>query len=180
MNGRHNGGRKALPFSHFLAPGRAAWLGFVVLVVLLTLSACAQDTPSRLGTMPAPPSGSVEIPEDVLPFDRAALVDSLQSSVGANTVDVRMYLIPVDTAFATLESHYQSFLDADWEAQETPALAAAQAEGRAAVLWSNERTGEILSMQYLPAPDYDGNLLIVFYASKEGAQSPGPGTADPA
>jgi hypothetical protein len=54
-------------------------------------------------------------------------------------------------------------------AQETAALSAAQAQGRAAVLWSNEKTGEILSLQYLPAPDYDGNLLIVLYASRDQA-----------
>ena len=174
-----DGGRKVLPLFHVPAKGRAAWLGVVVVVALLSLSACAQEPPAPLGTIPAPPSGSIEIPEDVLPFDRAAVVDSLQSSIGASAVDVRMYLLPLDTEFETLESHYHSFLDAGWVAQETPALAAAQAEGRAAVLWSNEQTGEILSLQYLPAPDYDGNLLIVLYASKEQVQSPGPGAATP-
>ena len=159
---------------------RAAWLGGVVLVAILALSACAEDPPPRLGAIPTPPSGAIEIPEDVLPFDRAAIVDSLQRSVGASTVDMRMYLVPLDTAFQTLESHYTSFLDAGWEAQETPASADAEAHGGAAVLWSNQQTGEILSLQYMPAPSYDGNLLIVLYASKEQPQSPGGGTATPA
>ncbi len=42
-----------------------------------------------------------------------------------------------------------------------------------------QQTGEILSLQYLPAPDYDGNLLIVLYASKEQGQSSDPGSARP-
>lgn len=179
MNRRHHRGRKALPLFPLPAAGRAARLGSVVLVALLALSACAGDPPPRLGSIPTPLPGSIEIPTDVLPFDRAAVVDSLQSSVGAAAVDVRMYLIPLDTTFQTLESHYHSFLDRGWQAQETPAVAAAQARGRAAVLWSNAETGEILSLQYMPAPDYDGNLLIVLYASKEqtlapGAQAPYP------
>jgi hypothetical protein len=139
------------------------------------LASCGQSPPAPLGTIPVPPPGSIEIPEDVLPFDRAAVVSSLQASVGAGAVDVRMYLMPLDVAFETLESHYRSFLSASWETQETPALAAAQAKGRAAVLWSNQETGEILSLQYMSSPDYDGNLLIVLYASKQEAGSAGSG-----
>jgi len=180
MNRRRDGGRAYLPLSRCQAAGRAAWPAIVALVALLVLSACGQEPPARLGTIPVPPSNSIEIPEDVLPFDRAAVVDSIQSLVGAGTVDVRMYLVPVDTAFQTLESHYHGFLAVGWEAQETPALEAAQAQGRSAVLWSNQQTGEILSLQYMPAPGYDGNLLIVLYASKEQAQSPGPGRTSPA
>jgi hypothetical protein len=180
MNRRHDGGRKALPPFTLPAQVRAARLGLVVLVALLALSACAQEPPRRLGAIPTPPAGSIEIPEDVLPFDRAAVVDSLQNSVGASAVEVRMYLLPLDTTFETLESHYHSFLDTSWEIQETPAMAAAQAQGRAAALWSSEETGEILSLQYVPAPDYDGNILIVLYASKEEAQSRDSGGADPA
>ena len=151
----------------------------MIVLSLLVLSACGEEPPARLGTIPLPPPGSTEIPEDVLPFDRAAVVDSLQSSVGASTVDVRMYLLPVDTAFQTLEAHYRAFLDAGWEAQETAAIAAAQAQGRSAVLWSNQRTGEILSLQYMPAPDYEGNLLIVLYTSKEQAKTARPGAPHP-
>jgi len=180
MNRRSDGGRAFLPLSRGQAAGRAAWPGGLVLVALLVLSACGQEPPARLGTIPVPPANSIEIPEDVLPFDRAAVVDSIQSSVGAGTVDVRMYLFPVDTAFRTLESHYHAFLAAGWEAQETPALEAAKAQGRSAVLWSNQQTGEILSLQYVPAPDYDGNILIVLYASKEQAQTSGPDVTHPA
>lgn len=173
MSRRNNGGRAFLPLSRWPAARRAPRLGIEIVfliilpVALLVLSACAEDPPARLGTLPVAPSGAIEIPQDVLPFDRGAVVESIQSSVGATTVDVRMYLLPVDTAFQKLEAHYHAFLDAGWEAQETPALAAAQAQGREAVLWSNQRTGEILSLQYMPAPDYEGNLLIVLYASKE-------------
>ncbi len=172
MNRRHG--------VHAPAIGGTVRLGIVLLLALLALSACGQEPPARLGTIPVPPSGSIEIPEDVLPFDRAAVVSSLQSSVGASAVDVRMYLFPSDTAFSSLESHYHSFLDEGWEAQDTPAMAAAQEQGREAVLWSNQQTGEILSLQYLPAPDYDGNLLIVLYAGKEQGQSSDPGSARPA
>lgn len=179
MNERRYWGRKVLPLFHLLACGRAARLGALTLVVLFALLACGQEPARRLDAIPVPPSGAIEIPGDVLPFDRAAVVESLQSSVGAGTVDVRVYLVPVDAAFRTLEAHYRSFLDDAWEAQETPAVAAAQAQGRAAVLWSNDQTGEILSLQHMPAPGYDGNLLIVLYASKEGAQSRDPGVAYP-
>jgi hypothetical protein len=144
----------------------------LALAALFALSACAEEEPVRLGGIPVHPSGSIEIPEDVLPFDRAALAQSLQSSVGAGAVDARMYIVPQDTDFRTLEAHYQSFLDTNWEAQETAAIAAAEAEGRAAVLWSNQKTGEILSLQYMPAPDYGGNLLIVLYASKAQTETP--------
>jgi len=142
----------------------------VVVVVLLVLAACdGQGPPARLGAIPAPPAGSTEIPEDVLPFDRDAVAGSIQGMAGAGTVEVRVYLVSAATSFQALESHYHGFLDAGWQAQETPALAAARAQGQVGVLWSNEGTGEILSLQYMQAPAYGGNLLIVLYASKEGA-----------
>jgi hypothetical protein len=177
MSSRGEGGRSLLPLSRLQTGARA---GVLLLVALFVLSACGQAPPARLGTIPLPPTGSIEIPEDVLPFDRAAVVSSIQSLVGAGTVDVRMYLLPLDMAFPALESHYRAFLVGDWQSQETPALAAAQADGRSAVLWSNERTGEILSLQYMAAPGYDGNLLIVLYASKEQAGGTGPAAGPPA
>ncbi|HSJ53469.1 MAG TPA: hypothetical protein VLC52_06940 [Anaerolineae bacterium] len=180
MNRRGDGGRGFLPLSRWQVVGRAARPAIVILVAFLVLSACAENPPARLGSIPGAPSYSVEIPEDVLPFDRAAVVDSIQGLVGAGTVDVRVYVVPVDTGFQTLESHYHAFLDTDWQVQETPAVAAAQAQGRSAVLWSNPQTGEILSLQYMPAPGYDGNLLIVLYASKEQTWTPGPEAAYPA
>jgi hypothetical protein len=173
MKSRGDGGRVFLPLSHLQPVVRAARPGALFLVALLVLIGCGQAPPARLGSIPVPPTAAIEIPEDVLPFDRAAVASSLQGLVGAGTVDVRMYLFPLDTAFQSLESHYGSFLDGNWETQETPALAAAQASGRAAVLWSNERTGEILSLQFMAAPGYNGNLLIVLYASKEQAGSLG-------
>ena len=97
------------------------------------------------------------------------IAGSIQGMAGAGTVEVRVYLVSAATSFQALESHYHGFLDAGWQAQETPALAAARAQGQVGVLWSNEGTGEILSLQYMQAPAYGGNLLIVLYASKEGA-----------
>ena len=186
MKRQGDGGRIFLPLSRRQAIGRAPRPGSLAVVAvallgaLLALSACGEEPPARLGAIPVPPSGSTEIPEDVLPFDRAAVAGSIQSMAGAGTVEVRVYLVSAGTTFQALESHYQGFLDAGWQAQETPALAAAREQGQAPVLWSNEGTGEILSLQYTQAPAYGGNLLIVLHATKEHAQTSGRGTTLPA
>lgn len=186
MKRQGDGGRIFLPLSRWQAIGRAlrpgtlAVAAVALLVTLLALSACGEEPPARLGAIPVPPPGAAEIPEDVLPFDRAAVAGSIQSMAGAGTVEVRVYLVPAGTTFQALESHYRGFLDEGWQAQETPALAAAREQGQAAVLWSNDGTGEILSLQYMQAPDFGGNLLIVLYASKEQAQTGGRGTRAPA
>jgi len=129
----------------------------------LLLAGCGQSEATFLGGLPTPPADAVEIPPDVLPFDQAEIVESFKTSINASMVDMRIYLIPLETEFSSLETHYQRYLGEGWSAKETPAVTAARAEGRDAAIWGSTQ-GEILSIQYVQAPGYDGNLLIVFYA----------------
>jgi len=143
-------------------------LGLALLIVAATLliSACASRD-DALGSIPAAPNEARELSAEEMPFDLEAVAEGFRTSIDAGNVDIRVYSFPTGTTFAQIVAHYEKLLSGAWHEQQSQALDDARAQGRDAMIWTNDDTSEILSVQYMSATSLDGNLLVVIYAQRD-------------
>lgn len=154
---------------HHLAtrrPGLTVLLLAVVAAALLFVCSCASgdDGPNSIPTAPAQ---ARVLTGDEIPFDPEVMAENFRASLGASAAEIQVYSFPADSTFATIVAHYQSHLSGPWHEQSSAALDSARAEGREVMLWTSDETGEVLSLQFVGAPDRDANILIVIYAQRE-------------
>lgn len=118
-----------------------------------------------LGGVPEPPAEAEVLPEEELGGSLEQIEESFQQSQGVSNADVEIYVLPPETPFAEVRDYYGEVVGG-WNLLDAEEMELLRAEGLEASVWSNDDTGEILSIQYLAAPEFGGNVLIVIYAEE--------------
>ena len=135
----------------------------VALAVLFLAAACGSGGANSLGGIPDPPEDAEEMTDEDLGMSADDLAEASRLAMGVSKAKVAPYLLPLETPYAEIESHYASLLGDNWVVQETDAVLQARAQGIEAKIWRNEEKGQLLSIQYVVAEALGGNLLLVLY-----------------
>lgn len=144
---------------------RTVGLALLVVAAIVLLCSCASG--DALGGIPTAPDGARELNAEEMPFDLEVVAEGFRTSIGASSVDIRVYSFPTGTTFAQIAAYYENLLSGAWRAQSSEALDAARAQGRDATIWTNDDTNGIFSLQYMGATSLDGNVLVVIYAQRD-------------
>jgi hypothetical protein len=146
---------------------RLAAILILALAGLLLLAACGEPAKlDRLEGIPEPPEGIAPIPTEQLPIDPETVAESYRLAMAAQSLELGVYAAGSDVPFADLAAYYRGLLSDAWEVYQSEQIQAARADGIEATMWLNEAEGQMLSIQYLPAPEYGGNLLVVLFAEQ--------------
>jgi len=137
----------------------------VVVAGLLLLPACGGDN-DALGGVPEPPPDAQEIPDELLPAAPDMMAETYKEQYNVRDLKLAAYTLPSEISFEAVEAYYAALLSDKWEPYNTNREGLEKPPGMQVMVWTNPASRELLSIQYMEAPQYGGNMLLVLYMER--------------